>query len=70
MTLSSRLCGFAVVAVVAVAAAVAAPAVSTSGEAGPPGQVCKHLQVKGKKTDEERAAFKKCIQDAVAKRKG
>ena len=69
MTLSSRLCGFAVVAVVAVAAAVAAPALSTSGKAGAPGQVCKHLKLKGKKTDEERAAFKNCIQDAVAKRK-
>ena len=68
MTFSSRLFGFAVVAVVALAAAVAAPALSTS-KAGAPGQVCKHLKVKGKKTDGERAAFKKCIQDAVAKRK-
>ena len=56
-------------AVVALAAAVAAPALSTSGKAGPPGQVCKHLKLKGKKTDEQRAAFKNCIQDAVAKRK-
>ena len=70
MILSSRLCAFAIVAVVLVAAAVAAPTVSTSGNAGAPGQVCSHLKVKGKKTDEQRAAFKKCIQDAVAKRKG
>ena len=70
MILSSRLCAFAVVAVVPVAAAVAAPALSTSGKAGAPGQVCKHLKVTGNKTDEQRAAFKKCIHDAVAKRKG
>ena len=69
MTLSSRLCVLAVAAVVPVAAAVAAPALSTSGKAGAPGQVCSHLKVKGKKTDEQRAAFKACIHDAVAKRK-
>jgi len=28
------------------------------------------LTVKGKKTDEQRAAFKKCIQSAVARRQG
>jgi hypothetical protein len=69
MTLISRRCASAVVAVVALAPAVAAPALSTSAEAGAPGQVCKHLKVKGSKTDEQRAAFKKCIHDAVAKRK-
>jgi hypothetical protein len=40
-----------------------------SGKAGAPGQVCKGLKVKGKKTAEQRAAFKQCIKDAVAKRK-
>jgi len=60
---------FAVVAVVALAAAVAAPALSTSSKAGAPGQVCKHLKVKGKKTDEQRAAFKECIKDAIATNK-
>ena len=42
---------------------------SESGKAGAPGQVCKDLKVKGKKTDDQRAAFKACIQDAVAQRK-
>ena len=69
MTLSSRLSAFAVLAVVAPAVAVAAPALNTSGKAGAPGQVCKPLMVEGKKTDDQRAAFKNCIQDAVAKRK-
>jgi hypothetical protein len=41
----------------------------TAGKAGAPGQVCKDLKVKGKKTVGQRAAFKKCIQDAVSKRK-
>jgi Spy/CpxP family protein refolding chaperone len=77
MIRSSRLCAFAVAAVVATA--VAAPASSTpgragaagkDGKAGAPGQVCKHLKVKGKKTDAQRAAFKECIHDAVAKRQG
>jgi hypothetical protein len=57
------------VAVVALAPAVAASALSTSGNRPAPGQVCKHLNVKGKKTDEQRAAFKSCIHDAVAKHK-
>ena len=80
MVLSRRLRVVAVVAVAAVvpvAAAVAGPGLSTSGKAGAPagkggapGQVCKHLKVKGKKTDEQRAAFKECIHDAVAKRQG
>lgn len=39
-----------------------------SGKAGAPGRVCKSLKVKGKKTPEQRAAHKKCIHDAVAKR--
>jgi hypothetical protein len=69
MTLFSRLRVFAVVAVVALATAVAASALGTSGKAGAPGQVCKHLKVKGKKTGEQRAAFKHCIQDAVAERR-
>jgi hypothetical protein len=69
MTLFSRLRVFAVVAVVALATAVAATAMGTSGKAGAPGQVCKHLKVKGKKTGEQRTAFKQCIQDAVAKRR-
>jgi hypothetical protein len=69
MTLSTRLYAFAVVAILVFAVAVAAPALSTSGKAGAPGQVCNHLKVRGKKTDEQRAAFKDCIQDAVAKRK-
>jgi hypothetical protein len=68
MTLMSRRCASAVVAVVALAAAVAAPALSTSGKAGAPGQVCENLKVKGNKTDEQRAAFRKCIQEGVAKR--
>ena len=42
----------------------------SSGKAGAPGQVCDDLKVKGKKTDEQRAAFKACIQDAAAERKG
>jgi len=41
---------------------------SPSGKAGAPGQVCKSLKVHGKKTAEQRAAYKKCIHDAVAKR--
>jgi hypothetical protein len=69
MVLSFRPSASVVVAVVAVAAAVAAPALSTSGKAGAPGRVCENLKVKGKKTDEQRALFKQCIQDAVAKRK-
>jgi hypothetical protein len=69
MTLFTRLRVFAVVAVVALATAVAASALGTSGKAGAPGQVCKHLKVKGKKTGEQRAAFKHCIQDAVAERR-
>jgi hypothetical protein len=69
MTLIYRRCAFAVVVVVALAAAVAAPALSTSAEAGAPGQVCKHLKVEGSKTGDQRAAFEKCIQDAVAERK-
>jgi hypothetical protein len=40
----------------------------TDGKAGAPGQVCKSLKVKGKKTPEQRAAYNKCIHDAVAKR--
>lgn len=40
-----------------------------AGKAGAPGQACKSLKVKGKKTAEQRAAFQKCIHDAVAKRK-
>ena len=40
------------------------------GKATAPGQVCKSLKVKGKKTAEQRAAYKQCIKDAVdAKRK-
>ena len=71
MSLIARLCVVGVVALVAVAVAVAADSPSgTSGKAGAPGQVCKDLKVKGKKTDEQRAAFKACIQDAVAERKG
>lgn len=50
-------------------ASVQASAPAASGKAGAPGQVCKSLKVKGKKTVEQRAAFKKCIHDAVAKRK-
>jgi Spy/CpxP family protein refolding chaperone len=70
MSLIARLCVVGVVALVAVAVAVAADSPSdTSGEAGAPGQVCEGLKVKGKKTDEQRAAFKACIQDAVAERK-
>ena len=80
MIVNSRLCAVVVAAVMPVAAAVAAPALSTSGKAGAaakagkdgkagaPGQVCKNLKVKGKKTDAQRAAFKECIHDAVAKR--
>jgi hypothetical protein len=41
----------------------------SSGKAGAPGQVCKSLKVKGHKTAEQRAAYKKCVKDAVAKRK-
>lgn len=41
----------------------------TPGKTGAPGQVCKGLKVKGKKTPEQRAAYKQCIKDAVAKRK-
>jgi len=70
MSTIARLGVVAAVVVVAVAVAVAADSPSdTSGKAGAPGQVCKHLKVKGKKTDEQRAAFKACIQDAVAERK-
>ena len=69
MSLVARLCVVAVVVVAAVAVAVAADSPSdTAGKAGAPGQVCKHLKVKGKKTDEQRAAFKACIQEAVAER--
>jgi len=57
------------VTVVALVAAVAAPALSTVGKAAAPGQICKHLKVRGEKTDEQRTASRKCIQDAVAKRK-
>jgi hypothetical protein len=46
-----------------------APAPAKSGKAGAPGQVCKGLKVKGKKTAAQRAAYKACIKDAVAKRK-
>jgi hypothetical protein len=52
------------------AAAPAADTSPTDGKAGAPGQVCKSLKVKGKKTPEQRAAHKKCIHDAVAKRQG
>jgi hypothetical protein len=69
MTLISGLRVFAVVAVVALATAVAVPASGPSGKAGAPGQICKHLKVKGEKTAAQRAAFGKCIHDAVAKRK-
>ena len=69
MTLISGIRVFAVVAVLALATAAAATALSTSGKVGAPGQVCKHMKVKGKKTAEQRAAFKRCIQDAVAERK-
>jgi hypothetical protein len=69
MSLVARLCVVAVVVVAAVAVAVAADSPSdTAGKAGAPGQVCEGLKVKGKKTDEQRAAFKACIQDAVAER--
>ncbi len=40
-----------------------------SGKATAPGQVCKSLKVKGKKTAEQKAAYKACIKDAVAKKK-
>jgi len=62
MTLGSLRYAFVVLAVVALAASVAAEALSTSGRAGAPGQLCKHLKVKGRKTDDQRAAFKKCVQ--------
>jgi hypothetical protein len=67
MTLRYRLGAFAAVAVVALAAAVVAPAFNAATEVGAPGQACEQLEVKGKKTVEQRARFKKCIQDAVAK---
>jgi hypothetical protein len=69
MTLRSHHYAFAVMAVVALAAAVAGPALSTSGKVPAPGQACKHLKVKGKKTDAQRAAFKNCIH-AIATRQG
>ena len=53
----------------ALAVAPAATAAPGSGKAGAPGQVCKSLNVKGKKTAEQRAARKACIKAAVAARK-
>lgn len=54
---------------VSVEAKAPAKSKSGSGKAGAPGQVCKGLKVKGKKTAAQRAAYKQCIKDAVAKRK-
>ena len=56
-------------AVLALAAAPASMAAKSTGKAGAPGQVCKSLNVKGKKTAEQRTARKDCIKAAVAARK-
>ena len=57
----------------AVVAAMLAPAPAQGAHAnrsaGAPGQQCKALKVKGKKTAEQRAAYKQCIQ-AAAKARG
>ncbi len=39
------------------------------GKVTAPGQVCKTMKVKGKQSPEQRAAFKACIQAAVAAKK-
>jgi hypothetical protein len=73
----SRFSGLQVTAAVAVAsfaaagptAAFAATPVKAGGKATAPGQVCKSLKVKGKKTPEQRAAYKACIQAAAKAKK-
>ena len=71
MTLSQKtLAATAALALVLPASSIAAPpAGSGSGKAGAPGQVCKSLNVKGKKTAEQKAARKACVKQAVADRK-
>ncbi len=60
-------------AIAACSALVAAPAASAKpvakGKVTAPGQVCKTMKVKGKQSPEQRAAFKACIQAAVAAKK-
>jgi hypothetical protein len=58
----------ATIALLTPAAALAGPkdAGKAKGKATAPGQVCKSLKVKGKKTAEQKAAFAKCISDAAA----
>ena len=56
-------------AVLSLAIAPTAMAAPGSGKAGAPGQVCKSLNVKGKKTAEQRAARKACVKAAVLARK-
>lgn len=56
-------------AMLSLAVAPAAMAAPGSGKAGAPGQVCKSLNVKGKKTVDQRAARKACIKAAVLARK-
>ena len=69
MTLSQRtLAATAALALVLPATTIAAPSAG-SGKAGAPGQVCKSLNVKGKKSAEQKAARKACIKQAVADRK-
>jgi len=57
------------IAVLSLALAPTAMAAPGSGKAGAPGQVCKSLNVKGKKTAEQREARKACIKAAVLARK-
>ena len=69
MTLSQKtLAAAAALALVVPSTAIAAPS-ANSGKAGAPGQKCKSLNVKGKKTAEQKAARKACIKQAVADRK-
>jgi hypothetical protein len=57
--------------VAAILTLVGAPvsyATHTTGNAGAPGQVCKSLRVKGKKTPKQRADRKACVKKAAADR--
>ena len=55
-----------VLSLAVVPASMAAPG---SGKAGAPGQACKSMNLKGKKTAEQRSARKACIKAAVLARK-
>ena len=62
-TAAVAVASFAVAGPAAASAASATPA-KAGGKATAPGQVCKSLKVKGKKTPEQRAAYKACIKAA------